>query len=307
MPFLNYQINFSSLLYVLKSSLLSKLHFMPLLQIQNLTTQSLNFWNNIKAMAIEYAPKVIGAIIIYILGAWVIKKIGNVLKATFVKRHYEPSLQTFLSSLVKGVLTVLLVITVFGMIGVNITAFGALIAGAGLAIGVALNGTLGNFAGGVMMLIFKPFKVGDMIEAQGQTGVVLEQGIFNTIILTAENKTVILPNGPVSTNIITNYNTHGNLRVDLTMAIAPTTDISKARAVAITAMKSHSKVLDTPAPEVSVLKVADGMISLAIRPYTVQADYWDVYFGVQELVKNAWAENNVDGPVPHMVIINKTP
>jgi small conductance mechanosensitive channel len=288
-------------------SLLPNFNVMTFLQIQNLTTQSLNLWNNVKAMAIEYAPKVLGAIIVYIIGAWVIKKIGNALKTVFIKKNYDPSLQTFLSSLVKGVLTVLLVITVFGMIGVNITAFGALIAGAGLAIGIALNGTLGNFAGGVMMLIFKPFKVGDMIEAQGQTGVVLEQGIFNTIILTAENKTVILPNGPVSTNIITNYSTHGNLRVDLTMAIAPTTNISKAREVAIAAMKSHSKVLATPAPEVSVLKVADGMITLAIRPYTTQPDYWNVYFGAQELVKNAWAENNIEGPVPHMVIINKTP
>ncbi|MEO7121497.1 MAG: mechanosensitive ion channel family protein [Ginsengibacter sp.] len=280
---------------------------MTLLQIQNLTTESLNFWNNMKAMAIEYVPKIAGAIIIYIIGAWVIKKIGVGLKTSFIKKHYDASLQTFLSSLVKGVLTVLLVITVFGMIGVNMTAFGALLAGAGLAIGVALNGTLGNFAGGVMMLIFKPFKVNDMIEAQGQTGIVLEQGIFNTIILTAENKTVILPNGPVSTNIITNYNTHGNLRVDLTMAIAPTTDISRAREVAIAAMKSHPKVLAIPSPEVSVLKVADGMITLAIRPYTTQSDYWNVFFGAQELVKNAWTENHVEGPTPHMVIINKTP
>ncbi len=279
---------------------------MSLLQIQNLTTESLNVWNNVKAMAIEYAPKVLGAIIVYIIGTWIIKKIGIALKVGFIKRHYDPSLQTFLSSLVKGILTVLLVITVFGMIGINITAFGALIAGAGLAIGVALNGTLGNFAGGVMMLVFKPFKVGDMIEAQGQTGIVLEQGIFNTVILTAENKTVILPNGPVSTNIITNYNTHGNLRVDLTMAIAPTTDISKAREVAIAAMRSHPKVLAVPSPEVSVLKVADGMTTLAIRPYTTQPDYWAVYFGAQELVKNAWSENNIEGPTPHMVIINKT-
>ncbi|MDQ2718265.1 MAG: mechanosensitive ion channel family protein [Bacteroidota bacterium] len=279
---------------------------MVLLQIQNLTTQSLNFWNNMKAMAIEYVPRMAGAIIVYIIGAWIIRKIGNALKATFIRRHYDESLQTFLSSLLKGSLTVLLAITVLGMIGVNITAFGALLAGAGLAIGVAMNGTLGNFAGGVMMLVFKPFKVGDMIEAQGQTGVVMEQGIFNTIILTAENKTVILPNGPVSTNIITNYNTHGNLRVDLTMAIAPTTDINKARQVAITAMKSHAKVLAVPAPEVSVLKVADGMTTLAIRPYTIPANYWDVYFGTLELVKNAWAENNIEGPTPHMVIINKT-
>lgn len=279
---------------------------MNLLQIQNLTTQSLNFWNNIKAMAIEYVPKIAGAIIVYIIGAWIIRKIGSALKAAFIKRHYDASLQTFLSSLLKGSLTVLLVITVLGMIGVNITAFGALLAGAGLAIGIAMNGTLGNFAGGVMMLVFKPFKVGDTIEAQGQTGVVTEQGIFNTIILTDENKSVILPNGPVSTNIIVNHNTYGKLRVDFTMVIALTTDICKAREVAINAMNSHAKVLAVPAPQVSVLKVADGMTTLAIRSYAIPADYWDVYSGAQELVKNAWAENNIEGPTPHMVIINKT-
>ncbi|HTG55624.1 MAG TPA: mechanosensitive ion channel domain-containing protein [Niabella sp.] len=156
------------------------------------------------------------------------------------------------------------------MIGVKITAFAALLAGAGLAVVAALNGSLGNFAGGVMMLLFKPFKAGDMIEAQGQTGILLEQGIFNTIILTADNKTVILPNGALSTGTIINYAAHGNLRVDLTMTIAPDMDIAKAREVAIAAMKRHPKVLDTLAPEVSVLKVGDGMGTLAIRPYTTQ-------------------------------------
>ena len=192
------------------------------------------------------------------------------------------------------------------MLGVNTTSFAALIAGAGIAIGAALNGSLGNFAGGVMMLVFKPFKMGDLIEAQGVTGNVTEMGIFNTVVLSPDHKTVILPNGPLSTGIITNYTTAGYLRVDLDLAIAPEMDINKARAVAIDAMQSHAKVLQTPKPEVSVLKVGDGMVKLAIRPYCLQADYWDVYFHVQELVKNAWDKNGVAGPVPHRVIINKT-
>ena len=145
-----------------------------------------------------------------------------------------------------------------------------------------------------------------MIEAQGVTGVVLEMGIFNTVILSAENKTIILPNGALSTGVITNYTTHGNLRVDLTMAIAPDIDIDKARQVAITAMLTHPKVLRLPAPEVSVLKVGDGMTTLAIRPYTTQPAYWDVYFGTLELVKNAFDESGIDGPVPHRVIVHKT-
>jgi small conductance mechanosensitive channel len=157
-----------------------------------------------------------------------------------------------------------------------------------------------------MMLIFKPFKVGDMVEAQGITGVVIEQGVFNTTVLTADNKTVFVPNGALSTGIITNYTTFGNLRVDLTMAVSTGQDLTIAKSVAVEAMLSHPKVLKSPAPEVSVLKVADGMVSLAVRPYCVQADYWDVYFGCTELVKNAWDKEKVEGPTPQRVIINKS-
>jgi small conductance mechanosensitive channel len=135
--------------------------------------------------------------------------------------------------------------------------------------------------------------------------VVKEIGIFGTVILSAENKTIILPNGGLSTGVITNYNTHGNLRVDLTMAIALNMDIEKARMVATQAMLLHPKVLKEPSPEVSVLKVGDGMVTLAIRPYTTQSDYWDVYFGVQERVKKAFDENSIAGPTPTRIIISK--
>jgi len=211
----------------------------------------------------------------------------------------------FLSSLIKVSLTILLFLSIAGMIGIDITSFAALLAGAGLAIGAALNGSLGNLAGGVMMLVFKPFKVGDLIEAQGAIGTVTEQGIFATTILTSDNKTTIIPNGPLSTGVITNYTTHGNLRVDLSMGIALNQDIDKARKVATEAMLSHPKVLKNPAPEVSVLKVADGMCLLAIRPYTTQVDYWDVNFGVQELVKKAFDVNAIEGPTPTRIIIQK--
>ena len=278
---------------------------MDILQIQQTSDNALSLFTKAKEWALDYAPKLIGAVLVFIIGSWIIKRITLIIKKVLMKKQYDPSLQTFLSSLVKVSLTILLLITVIGMLGVNVTAFGALLAGAGLAIGAALNGSLGNFAGGVMMLVFKPFKIGDMIEAQGQTGVVQEQGIFNTSMLTADNKVVILPNGPLSTGTIVNYTTHGNLRVDLTMAIAPAASIEAARTSAIAAMQTHPKVLKIPLPEVSVLKVADGMVTLAIRPYTTQADYWDVYFGVQELVKNAWDVSGIEGPTPHRIVINK--
>jgi len=260
---------------------------------------------SLQAMAMDYGPKTLGAILIYIIGSWLIKKTGVLLQKVFATRHFDATLQRFLLSVIKASLTILMFLMIVSKIGVDITGFAALLAGAGLAIGAALNGSLGNLAGGVMIMIFKPFKVHDMIEAQGMTGVVQEIGIFNTTMLSPENKVIILPNGALSTGVITNYTTHGNLRVDLTMAIALDMDVEKARNVAIEAMLQHPKVLKTPAPEVSVLKVADGMTSLAIRPYTVQADYWDVYFGVQERVKHAFDTHGIAAPIPTRVLINK--
>lgn len=261
--------------------------------------------NQLITIVVEYFPKLLGAILVYIVGMWLIKRITKGISLVMHKRLYEPTLQSFLLALVQTTLSVLLILSVIGMLGVNTTSFAALLAGAGIAIGAALNGTLGNLAGGVMMLIFKPFKKGDLIEAQGSVGDVVELGVFNTTILSPDRKTIILPNGPLSTGVITNYTTNGFLRVDLAMAIAPDMSIEKARKVAIQAMSSHDKVLKEPIPEVSVLRVGDGMVTLAIRPYCQQADYWDVFFGVQELVKVAFDENGIAGPVPHRVIINK--
>lgn len=261
--------------------------------------------NQLITIVVEYFPKLIGAILVYVIGMWLIKRVCKGIGILMHKRMYEPTLQSFLLALVRTTLSVLLILSVVGMLGVNTTSFAALLAGAGIAIGAALNGTLGNLAGGVMMLIFKPFKKGDLIEAQGSVGDVVELGVFNTTILSPDKKTIILPNGPLSTGVITNYTTNGYLRVDLAMAIAPDMQIEKARAIAKQAMLSHDKVLKEPQPEVSVLKVGDGMITLAIRPYCQQADYWTVFFGVQELVKVAFDANGIEGPIPHRVIINK--
>lgn len=276
-----------------------------LLQAEQVLTKSTDIASRFINSAVAYAPKIIGAIVFYIIGSWIIGRLGILLRKTLQARKFESSLQSFLVSFFKIICLVLLVITIFGILGVDTSSFAALIVGAGVAIGSALNGTLGNFAGGVMMLIFKPFKIGDIIEAQGVTGTVTEQGVFNTTLLSPDNKTVILPNGPLSTGVITNFNTYGNLRVDLTIAIALDVPVEKARAVAIEAMTKHPKVLKDPKPEVSVLKIADGMTSLAIRPYTTQSDYWDVYFGVQELVKNAFDANGIAGPIPTRVLIQK--
>ena len=276
-----------------------------LIQITEATSKTIDFLAKAKSWIFSYLPSLIGAILVYVVGSWLINWVGRILQKAMLKKQYDASLQSFLHSLVKILLRVLLLLTIFGMLGVNLTAFGALLAGLGIAIGAALNGSLGNFAGGVMLLIFKPFKVGDLIEAGGQTGVVHELGIFNTVLLTPENKTVILPNGPVSTGTIINYTTHGNLRVDITLAIAPDQDITRAKEIALAVLQQHPKVLADPAVSVNVLKIGDGMVTLAIRPFTLQPDYWDVFFGGQELVKKAWDEAGIQGPIPHVVHINK--
>ncbi len=260
----------------------------------------------IKDMALTYAPKIVGAIVVYLIGSWIIGRIADLSRRMMANNKFDISLQKFLVSLIRVGLNVLMFLAIVDMLGVDITSFAALLAGAGLAIGAAMNGSLGNLAGGVMLMIFKPFKVGDIIEAQGSAGVVTEIGIFNTVLLSPENKTIILPNGALSTGVIVNFNTHGNLRVDLRMAIALTTDIDEARRVAIEAMLVHPKVLATPAPEVHVLEVGGGMTSLAIRPYTIQEDYWEVYFGAQELVKKAFDKQGIAGPVPTQVILTKS-
>lgn len=256
-------------------------------------------------MALAYAPKIVGAILVYIIGSWIIRSLVRVLGKSLNRRKFDVSLQKFLLSLTSTLLTILLFLAIAGMVGVDITSFAALLAGAGLAIGAALNGSLGNLAGGVMIMIFKPFKVNDMIEAQGIIGVVTEIGIFCTTVLTAENKTVFLPNGALSTGVITNYTTHGNLRVDLLVAIDESTDIDHARSVALEAMRSHPKVLETPAPTVNVSSLANGMTTLTLCPYTTEPDYWDVYFGVQERVKKAFDENKVAGPTPTSIVYTR--
>ncbi len=278
---------------------------MLLLQINEALTTSQVWLVRTKDIALTYGLRFVGAVVAYLVGNWLIGHFSRLLRRVLLARHFDTSLQTFLLSMFRVTMIIMLFLAIIGMLGVNITGFAALLAGAGVAIGAALNGSLGNLAGGVMMLVFKPFKVGDMIEAQGCTGIVMETGIFNTVMLTPENKTVILPNGALSTGVITNYNTHGNLRVDITMAIALDASIDDARRVAIAAMLTHPAVLQLPTPEVSVLKVGDGMVSLAIRPYTLQATYWDVYFGVQELVKKAFDEHNIAGPIPHRVVLHK--
>ena len=252
-----------------------------------------------------YGIKVIGAILIWIIGSWAIKKIMKGIRAVMTKREYDESLQKFLLNLISWILKILLIITLLGTLGVPTTSFAAIIAAAGLAIGLALQGSLGNFAGGVLIMIFKPIKIGDLIEAQGEIGVVKEIEIFTTKLTGLSNKEIIIPNGALSNGNIVNYTTEGTRRVDLTFGVGYDSDIKKTKEVLMNVITSHPLVLKDPAPTVNVSALADSSINFAVRPWCNTADYWGVYFDTQEQTKEALDAAGIEIPYPHQVEIKK--
>jgi small conductance mechanosensitive channel len=265
--------------------------------------QNVSFYSTaIFAWLSTFGINLLGALLVFVIGLYVISWIGRLLNASMAKGKIDVSLQSFLSSLMMAGLRVLLLITVAGMLGIQTTSFVAIIGALGLAVGLALQGSLANFAGGVLILVFKPFKIGDIIESQGQSGAVIEIQIFNTILLTPDNKTIILANGAVSNNTIVNYSRHGNIRVDISLEIAPQSDMDKVRQIAVNACLSHPLVLADPAPVVNVSKLHEGKIVLGICPFTKANDYWTVLFGVQELVKKAFDEHQIVIPKPHLFV-----
>ena len=189
--------------------------------------------------------------------------------------------------------------------GIETTSFAAVIAAAGLAIGLALQGSLGNFAGGVLIMIFKPFKIGDLIEAQGELGVVKEIEIFTTKLNTPTNKEVIIPNGALSNGNIVNYSSEGILRVDLAFGVSYDSDIKQTKDVLMKVLTSNPKVLKDPAPSVNVSELADSSVNFAVRPWSTVADYWDVYFETHENVKLELDKAGIEIPYPHQVEIRK--
>ncbi|MBV7269775.1 mechanosensitive ion channel family protein [Winogradskyella luteola] len=253
----------------------------------------------------EFGPKILLAILIWIIGSWIIKLMLKGLRRVLNKGDYEESLKKFLTNLSKWILKVVLIIVVLGTMGVETTSFAAIIAAAGLAIGLALQGSLGNFAGGVLIMIFKPFKIGDLIEAQGELGVVKEIEIFTTKLTGLSNKEIIIPNGALSNGNIINYTTEGTRRVDLVYGVSYDADIKQTKDILMNVLTSHPKVLKDPAPAVTVLKLADSSVNFAVRPWCNVDDYWNVYFDVTENVKIALDAAGIEIPYPHAVEIQK--
>jgi small conductance mechanosensitive channel len=250
--------------------------------------------------SVEYGPKLLLAIITLIVGLWLIKKFIGAINKVMDKKQMDSSLKSFVMSLAGITLKILLFISVMSMVGIAMTSFVAILAAAGFAIGMALSGTLQNFAGGVMILIFKPFKVGDFIEAQGYIGVVKEIQIFITTVTTVDNKTVIIPNGPLSTGSLINYSTEPTRRIDFTFGIAYGDDVQKARQIIMDIFDKDEYVLKDPAPFIGLVELADSSVNLAVRPWVKGDDYWDAYFQLNEKVYNAFNENGINIPFPQM-------
>lgn len=251
--------------------------------------------------AVDLGINLLVAIIILFVGFKLAGILSRAVVKILEKRESAIGLITFSKSLVSAIVKVLTVITVFTQLGIEMTSFIAILGAAGFAIGMAFSGTLSNFAGGVIILILKPFKVGDYIEAQGESGTVTEIQIFHTILLTPDNKTIILPNGPVSTGNVTNYSTQDTRRVDFTFGFGYGEDLKLAKETVLEIINSHPKVMKDPEPFVRLGSLGDSSVNLTVRIWSKKEDYWDIHFYVNEKVYEKFDE--VEGlsiPFPQM-------
>lgn len=250
------------------------------------------------ALVMEHGPRLLLAVFTLIIGMWVIRFAGKIADRVMKSQKVDPTLGPFLHSLVSWGLKALLFISVASMVGIETTSFVAVLGAAGLAVGLALQGSLANFAGGALILLFRPYKVGDLIQAQGHLGVVKEIQIFTTVLVSPENKRIILPNGPVANGDIVNFTAEGRIRVDLTIGVAYEADLDQAKEVLMKVLKEQPHVLSEPAPFVAVSELADSSVNFAVRPHCAPEHYWDVYFGVTEQCKKQLDKAGIGIPFP---------
>jgi small conductance mechanosensitive channel len=246
----------------------------------------------IKAL-IDYSPKLISAFVILFIGLYAIRLINRVIRKIMTKRELDPTLTKFLADVLLWTLRIVLFITFIEKLGIGASSFIAILGSIGFAVGMSLQGSLSNFAGGILIILFKPFKVGHTIEAQGMIGTVNEIQIFVTKLITGNNQTIFIPNGALSNGAIINYSLQGTRRADLTIAISYDTDIKKAKNIILDVLKSNPKVLQTPEPEVSVKILTDNAIQLAVRPWATNENFGSVSSDTLENCKLAFDEAGI--------------
>lgn len=253
-------------------------------------------------MGMEAGKSILLAVVIAVLGRYAVKFINRVVARMLERRNVEPTVQTFLKSFVNILLIILLIITVIGTLGVNTTSLAALLASAGLAVGMALSGNMQNLAGGLILLFFKPYKVGDFIEAQGVSGTVKAIQIFHTILTTPDNKVLFIPNGPLSSGNVVNYSQNGTRRVDFTISVEYGTDVEKVKQVTLELLQSDSRILQEPAPFIAVSALADSSVNFTLRVWVNVADYWSVYFDTNERIYGEYNKQGIKFPFPQLQI-----
>lgn len=254
---------------------------------------------------LEAGKSILVAMLIYAIGRVIIKYINKLVAKIMEKRHMEISVQTFLKSLVSILLNLVLAFAVIGKLGVETTSFAALLASAGVAIGMALSGNLSNFAGGLIILVFKPFKVGDYIEGAGVSGTVQEIQIFHTVLLTSDNKVIFAPNGAMSSNAIINYSKKDTRRVDFTFGVEYDEDFEKIKAVIQNIIDADSRILKRPAATIEIGALAASSVDITVRVWVKNSDYWDVFFWMNRTVYATFNKEGIPFPFPQLTVHNQ--
>lgn len=270
--------------------------------VKMLRETPVNVWlpQLIKDYLVPLGIKIVVAILVFIIGRWLIKLIKNRLTKGLLQRKTDPTLHSFFSNLIAVVLNFVLIVFIISILGINTSSLVALLASAGLAVGMALSGTLQNFAGGVIIILFRPFKVGDFISAQGQEGIVKEIQIFNTIITTPDNKVIHIPNGILSTGVMTIFTKEETRRVDWTVSISYGDDYDKAKAVLLRLCKEDQRIFDDPAVFVEIINLGASSVDIRMRAWVKSDDYWPVFFGMNEKIYKELPKEGLHFPFPQM-------
>jgi len=245
---------------------------------------------------------IIKAILVFVIGRFIIRMINKLVRRILTKRDFDPSVKTFVGSLVNVTLMILLIISVVGALGVQTTSFAALLASAGVAIGMALSGNLSNFAGGLIILLFKPYKVGDYIESQGVGGTVKEIQIFHTILLTADNKNIYIPNGSLSSGVVTNIGREPTRRVEWTFGVDYGSDYEQVKRVIESVLAQDARILNDPAPFIALSALADSSVNVVVRAWVKSPDYWGVFFDTNKAIYATFNAEGIGFPFPQLTV-----
>ncbi len=260
----------------------------------------------ITSYCIAFGFKILKVLFVWFIGRWITKRLISVAKMLMQKRKTNVTVQSFLTSLIDVVLLIILIVIIISIFGIDTSSFIALFASAGVAIGMALSGTLQNFAGGVIILLFRPYKVGDYIEAQGQAGTVKEIQIFNTVLQTPDNKIILIPNGPISTGIVNNYSREELRRVDFSFSISYGDDFEKAKSVIAELIAADKRILDTPEPFIALGSLSASSIDITVRVWAKQSDYWAIYFDMNKKVYETLPQRGLNFPYQTFTVnVNK--